>query len=65
MNYRDKVLNRIEGSERSDTRKRLWEEICSAYERGGAEEVQAAITDKVDSLRSRFDAATEQLKRTL
>lgn len=65
MSYREKVRDRVQNLDRADERKRLWDEICSAYEDGGAEQVESTIAGKIDGLQTRFDAVIEKLQQVL
>lgn len=65
MSYKEKVQNKIQSFERTEERTLLWEEICSAYEEGGVEQVEARIAEKVDSFKTNFDAAVKKLQQML
>jgi len=66
MSYREKVQDRIRGSvERSEKRVKLWEEVCSAYEQGGVEQVESRLTEKMESLKERFEEVIERLQQML
>lgn len=65
MSYRERVLDKIQNSDRAEERTLLWERVCSAHEDGGAEEVEARIATKVDNLRNSFDEVAERLQRML
>jgi len=66
MSYREKVQDRIRGSvERSEKRVKLWKEVCSAYEQGGVEQVESRLTEKMESLKERFEEVIERLQQML
>ena len=66
MSYREEVQGKILSSaESSEGRMKLWEEVCSAYEQGGVEQVGSRLTDRMKSLEERFEQVIEKLQGML
>lgn len=66
MSYKEKVQDKIPSSVESlEGRIKLWEEVCSAYEQGGVEQVGSRLNDKMKNLEERFEQVIEKLQQML
>lgn len=66
MSYKENVQDKIRGSaERTEERIKLWEEISTAYERGGVEQVESTLAEKMEGFKGKFEEAIEKLQKML
>ncbi len=66
VSYKESVLERIESREaRQEERKNLWTDVSTAYEDGGIEEVESALTKRMQDLGVEFRHLLEKLERML
>lgn len=66
MSYQETVRRKIESSmARQQERSDLWEEISKGYEEGGIEEVESALTKRMQDLGVEFRHLLEKLERML
>ncbi len=66
MGYKEKVEDKIRGSlERPEERMKLWEQIATAYEEGGLQQVESMLAEKAEVLRDRFENVMDKLQKML
>lgn len=66
MSYQETVREKIgSGMARQQERSDLWAEIGRGYEQGGTEEVESALTKKMEELTVEFRHLLEKLERML
>ncbi len=66
MSYRDAVAKRITGDRDAlNRRRKLWEEVASAYEKEGEDGVKFVLTKRSSSIAEEFNKLLERLEDKL
>jgi hypothetical protein len=66
MNYKKNIEARISGDPaEQERRKAILNEIMSAFEKGGTEAVEAALTRKVSDIEKRFHRGLDEIRQKL
>jgi len=66
MSYRDAVAKRITGDRDAlNRRRKLWEEVASAYEKEGEDGVKFVLTKRSFSIAEEFNKLLERLEDKL
>ena len=66
MSYIERVQEKIQSSsERPEDLLKLWDEISTAHEDGGALQVQAELKGRIDGLSARIEEITAALEQML
>ena len=66
MSYRDAMAKRITGDRDAlNRRRKLWEEVASAYEKEGEDGVKFVVTKRSSSIAEEFNKLLERLEDRL
>ena len=66
MSYKKNIEARIPGDgTEQERRKAILNEIFTAFEKGGAEAVEAALTRKINDIEKNFHRTLDELKKKL
>jgi hypothetical protein len=61
MTYKEKVLDEI----KKDKLKKLWEEICDAYEKGGSDGIESLLNSKIEKVKKEYNQLLNDLEKIL
>ncbi len=66
MNYKKNIEARIPGdSTEQERRKAILNEVLSAFEKGGAEALEAALSRKISDIQKNFQYTLNELKKKI